>query len=57
MPLIKHTSIVPQSCYIITLTKTLIAKRPKTAPEDPRETADRGRTNHETKFAPTPVKM
>lgn len=34
-----------------------MAKSPKTAPEAPTETALRGRTNHETMFAPAPVRM
>lgn len=38
------------------MTRTLIAKSPKTAPEAPTETALRGRTNHETRFAPAPVR-
>lgn len=40
-----------------TFTRTLIAKSPKTAPEAPTDTAALGRTNHETRFAPAPVKM
>ena len=40
-----------------TFTRTLIVNNPKTAPEAPTETAFLGRTNHETRFAPTPVRM
>ncbi|MFS7913423.1 hypothetical protein Hanom_Chr02g00141611 [Helianthus anomalus] len=40
-----------------TLTRTLIAKRPNTAPEAPSETAFLGSTSHETRFAPTPVRI
>lgn len=42
---------------LITLTRTLMVKRPKTAPDAPSDTEDVGRTNHEIKFAPAPVKM
>lgn len=41
----------------ITLTRTLIAKSPKTAPDAPTEIAFLGRTNQETRFAPAPVKI
>lgn len=40
-----------------TFTRTLIANNPKTAPEAPTETAFLGKTNHETRFAPTPVRI
>lgn len=42
---------------ILTFTRTLIAKSPKTAPEAPTETAFLGRTNQETRFAPAPVRI
>lgn len=38
-----------------TLTRTLIANNPKTAPEAPTETVFLGKTNQETRLAPTPV--
>lgn len=41
----------------LTFTRTLIAKSPNTAPEAPTDTAALGRTNHDTRFAPAPVRM
>lgn len=40
-----------------TLTSTLIANKPKTAPDAPIEIAFLGRTSQDTTFAPTPVRM
>jgi hypothetical protein len=34
-----------------------MVKGPKTAPEAPSDPEDVGRTNHEIKFPPAPVKM
>lgn len=41
----------------VTFTRTLITNNPKTAPDAPTDTADFGRSNHETRLAPAPARM